>query len=220
MGDSPHAVQPPAVPQRLDHLLFATPDVDASVEALAGRLGVRAMAGGRHPAWGTRNALLALGSRSYLEIIGPDPESPAPTDPRPAGIDELRSPRLATWAAATSQLDRDVAKALAAGVDLGASQTGSRRSADGSLLSWRMSSILAPRLGGIVPFLLDWGASPHPGAASPAGCMLVSLRAEHPEPEPVRRALEALGLELTIAPGPAPRLIARLATPRGEVELG
>ncbi|MEO5880235.1 MAG: VOC family protein, partial [Candidatus Eisenbacteria bacterium] len=119
---------------RLDHLLFATQDVDATVEDLAKRLGVTAAPGGQHPAWGTRNALLSLGPRRYLEIIGPDGERPPPLEARPAGIDTLRTARLTDWAATSTDLAHDVARARQAGMELGNPQTGSRRRADGSLL--------------------------------------------------------------------------------------
>ena len=51
------------------------------------------------------------------------------------------------------------------------------------------------------------------------GRSVLSLRAEHPEPGAVRRVVEALSLGIALTPGPAPRLIARLATANGEVEL-
>jgi len=220
MGDSPHAVQPAGALARLDHLLVATRDVDATVEDLAGRLGVRAAPGGRHPAWGTRNALISLGRRCYLEILGPDASQPEPAaGPRPAGIDALERARLATWAAASSDLEREIARARRAGVELGEPVEGSRRRADGTLLAWRMTNILAPRLGGLVPFFIDWGSSPHPGEASPPGCTPVALRAEHPQPAAVRRALEALAIEMDVATGPEALLVATLQTPLGRVEL-
>ena len=82
----------------LDHLVYATPDLDASVEELAERLGTDPVPGGAHPGWGTRNALIGLGPGSYLEVIGPDPGQPRSDHPRPLLIDELTSARLVTWA--------------------------------------------------------------------------------------------------------------------------
>src|SRR5687768_9580330 len=113
-----------AVLARVDHLVYATPDVDATVEALAALTGVRATAGGPHPGRGTRNALLALGPRAYLEVVGPDPGQPAPPRPRWFGIDALAKPRLVTWAATAGDLPRpdlarEAAAARAGGVPLG-----------------------------------------------------------------------------------------------------
>ena len=57
--------------------------------------------GGSHPGRGTRNTLLALGARCYLEILGPDPAQPPPERPRTRGIDQLLAARLVGWASAT-----------------------------------------------------------------------------------------------------------------------
>jgi hypothetical protein len=202
-----------------DHLVWAVPDLKAAVADLESRLGVRAAPGGRHAAWSTRNALIALGPDRYLEILAPDPEAPAPPAPRPCGIDALEVPRLATWAAKGAGLEAMVARAVAVGVDLGPVREGSRRRPDGLRLSWRMTAIEAPRLGGVVPFFVDWGGSPHPALDAPAGCELLDLRAEHPEPGAVRPVLGALGVALRVDPGPAPALAATIRSPRGTVTL-
>jgi hypothetical protein len=204
---------------RVDHLVYATPDVAMSTDDLEALLGVRAAAGGKHPLWGTHNALLALGEHAYLEICGPDPQAPPPAGARPFGIREGMQPGLASWVARAPGLAQARAAAQRAGVELGEILSGTRRRPDGLTLSWRMTDPRTPRAGGIVPCLIDWGDAPHPARTSPPGCALLGLRAEHPKPESVRPALAALGLALPLSPGPAPALIATLHTPRGEVEL-
>jgi Glyoxalase-like domain len=205
--------------KRLDHLIVATPDLTATVEEFTTRFGVRPAEGGSHPGRGTRNALLALGPDTYLEILGPDPTQPPPARPRWAGLDGLPATRLATWIVKSEDLERDLEHARLAGEELGGVMTGARRRADGVELRWRMAGADAPRMDGILPFLIDWGTSPHPAATSPGGVRLISLKGEHPDAARARVVLEALGLDLLVADGPAPKLVARLATPRGEIEL-
>src|SRR5262249_14805825 len=134
-----------------------------------------------HPAWGTRNALIALGRRIYLEIIGPDPDQPPPGRPRPFHIDYIDAPHLFTWAVGATDLERFALEAKTRGVELGEVRSGSRRTEDGTLLSWKLTDPLAPREGGVVPFFIDWGNTRHPAESAPKGCALVDLRASHPE---------------------------------------
>ena len=204
---------------RVDHLVYATPNVNASVDALAKQLGVRATSGGQHPGRGTRNALLALGRTTYLEIIGPDPEQPKPAAPRVFGIDSLRQAKLVTWAAKASDLSRIARDAAKHGIHLGEIRPGSRRRPDGVLLTWQFTDPLTVIGDGIVPFFIDWGETPHPAQTAASGATLVHLRAEHPEPERVQKTLTDLGLELRVTRGPSPLLVATIDCPRGRVEL-
>lgn len=238
----------------IDHLVYAAPDLEEGIARLERLLGVRASPGGQHLAWGTRNALIALGDEVYLEIIGPDPEPTSAPDrgaegsrqsepqtpstaaagvlpgsaprnvagasPRmPYGLDRLTEPRLVTWVARSADLEGVVARARAHGVDLGAVLAGSRRRPDGSLLAWRLTDIFAPRADGIVPFFIDWGASPHPAMTAAKGCALVSLRAEHPDADAVLAMLAALELELNVDTGPTPALIATIRGRHGLAEI-
>src|SRR5262245_16509530 len=103
----------------LDHIVYAVPDLMKAVVDLEQRLGVRATPGGKHTGRGTHNALLSLSENSYLEIIGPDPDQPSPTMPRPFGIDTLTGPRLLTWLAKATNLDEQLKKARSLGYDMG-----------------------------------------------------------------------------------------------------
>ena len=213
--------QAPATPllARLDHLVYATPDLGVGIAAIEKLLGVRATPGGQHPGLGTRNALVALGPSSYLEIIGPDPEQPKPAGPLRFGIDDLKAPRIVTWVAKGTDLERVAQTAAERGVRLGPVIPGCRRRPDGVVLAWRYTdpnTVVADRL---VPFLIDWGTSPHPSASAARGATLLDVRAEHPDAERVQKMLDALALPLRVQKGAAPAIIATIDSPRGRVEL-
>ena len=205
--------------RQIDHLVYATPDLSAGVARAEALLGIRATPGGQHPGEGTRNALIALGPTSYLEILAPDPEQPKPDRPRRFGIDTLSAPRLVTWAAKGRNLTQTVAAARRRGVPLGDVIAGSRRTPTGALLSWHTSNQRAVIADGIVPFLIDWGTTPHPASSAAPGATLISLRAEHPDPTKVRMILNQLGFDLPVTTGPTPALVATIDSPRGRVEL-
>ena len=209
----------------IDHLVYATPDLDATVDDVAARLAVRPVPGGRHPSLGTRNALLGLGGATYLEIIGvdrADPGADAPTPPggpRPFGLDHLTVARLATWAARVEGIDERVAAARAAGYDPGPVMPLSRHRPDGVELHWRLTPPSAEAIE-LVPFLIEWGPdTPHPSTTSPSGCRLVEFGAGHPDPDRVGADLRALGLDLPVAAAAAPALRAVIEGPGGTAEL-
>jgi hypothetical protein len=203
----------------VDHLVYATPDLRAGIEEIEGLMGVRATEGGRHPGAGTRNALVALGEASYLEIIGPDPEQETFVSPRLFGIDGLTSSRLITWAAKAQDLDRLAAIDLGGGIRVGEVAAGSRQTPEGVSLAWRYTNPRTMVAGGIVPFFIDWGKTRHPARTAGAGARLIDLRAEHPEPELIQKMLAELGLELRVSSGPRAALVASIECPRGRIEL-
>ncbi|MFD9318289.1 VOC family protein [Streptomyces sp. NPDC060053] len=191
------------IPARLDHIVLATPDLAATVAEFTRRTGVAPAPGGVHVGLGTRNYLVGLGHCAYLEIIGPDPEQPTPTDPRPFGVDALASARTITWAISPPDLDATVAGARARGYDTGDVREMSRRRPDGSLLQWRLTDGGSPHPSGLVPFLIDWGSTIHPSASGLPVIPLLELTATAPDPDEVRPLLTALGTDLALTEGPA-----------------
>lgn len=210
MGDRPAGV---------DHLIYGTPDLERGLDEVERRLGLRPAGGGRHPQYGTRNALLALGPETYLEVMAPDPELPAPDRGRLFRLDQLERPRLVTWSLRREEIDEAARRAAAEDVELGPVQAGSREQPDGTSLAWRLTDPRAMPAGGVVPFLIAWGATPHPARSAPGGGSLAGLRAEHPEPAAAREALAALGVEMRVEEGDRPRLVAAIRTEKGRVEL-
>ena len=204
---------------RVDHLVYATPDLKRGVDEIEKLLGVRAIAGGQHPGRGTRNALVALGPTSYLEILAPDPEQPQPEEPRSFGLDNLKESRLVAWFVKSNDLERLRSEAIRKGVRLGEVKSGSRRRPDGVQLSWQFTDPSVRVADGIVPLFINWGDSPHPASTAAKGASLISLRAEHPDVRAVRGKLQRIGLNLQVKWGQSPALIAVIEGPRGRVEL-
>jgi len=227
-GSSAIFVSRRANPRRLvpaaaavDHLLLGVGDLDRGIEWLKETTGVIAVAGGSHPGVGTRNALVSMGGRRYLEILAPDPaqaEYKFRIDVR-----KLREPRLITWAAGTDHIDAVAKRARDAGRKIVGPQEGSRARPDGKLLRWR--TVAVPNdLGasGVepIPFFIEWARdSMHPSRDSPAGCVLQALQIEHPNPDAVAALLAKLGIEATVERGDETRLTAALTTPKGDVRL-
>ncbi|WP_328751341.1 VOC family protein [Streptomyces sp. NBC_00285] len=208
-----------AIPARLDHLVLATPLLAETVADFTRRTGVPPAPGGVHVGLGTRNHLVSLGGGAYLEIIGPDPEQPEPTGPRPFDVDTLTTARTVTWAISPPDLDAAVATARTRGYDPGAPRPMSRRRPDGTLLKWRLTDGDNQHPSGLVPFLIDWGASPHPTASDLPTTPLLSLRATAPFPAEIRPLLAALDTGLLLTDGPV-GLSFTVDTPRGPVTFG
>src|SRR5690554_3498004 len=120
-----------------DHLVYATPDLAATVAELTEHLGIAPAPGGSHPGMGTRNLLYGLGDGRYFELVGADETQDVA--PRWFGIAALSRPRLVAWAIRTERLDLVVAGARARGYDPGNPVPMSRQGADGEPIRWRLT---------------------------------------------------------------------------------
>ncbi|WP_026877132.1 VOC family protein [Jiangella gansuensis] len=205
----------------VDHLVWAGPDLDRLVEHVTVQTGLTPVYGGRHEGRGTHNYLVGLGPGRYLELLGPDRGQPEPSRPRPMRVDGLTDAALVGWAVRTDDIEGRVAAARNRGYDPGDVAEMSRRTSDGTLLTWRLTP---PEGGfdGVVPFVIDWLDSPHPASGLSSSMTLAGLTLRHPEPDKVSEALTALGLDgvAEVVQGTAPGISAVLRSPRGDVLIG
>lgn len=203
----------------IDHLVYATSDVDGTVADLAGRLGVKAAPGGRHLGYGTRNALLSLGERAYLEIIGPDEGQHRPAAGYWYEVGVGSTARLVTWTARVQHIERVAAHAHGAGYKPGDVHKVFRELPSGERISWRLTFPTGAG-DGLIPNLIEWDeGSPHPAETSPDGVELLQLRGYHPVPESITPMLKALGVDLEVRVAERPGLVAILNSPYGPIEL-
>ncbi len=207
----------------LDHIVLATPDVQASVEEIAAATGIRAELGGHFQGRGVYNHLIALQDDAYLEIIGPDPNQADHEGPLPFGMHEFpqRGAYVPHWCCkAGDRIEERTAAAHAAGFDIGEVRPLGRVLADGTRLDWHLTiGDWPPLLGGLVPFLIDWGDARHPSTTAVKGARLVSWHGEHPDPDRVRQAHTAMGVELELREAAEPALVAVIEGPAGQITL-
>jgi hypothetical protein len=203
----------------VDHLVYATPDLERGMEEIERLTGVSPTLGGQHPGRGTHNALIALGAGAYLEIVAPDPDQPPPAGARWLGVDTVTASRLTAWAARGSGLSDLRSRAVAHGVPLGEVRSGARQRSDGVRLSWRLTDPDPLVAGGVIPFFIDWGESPHPSRSAAPGASLVDFRVEHPDVAGVRRMLRVLDLDVAVTRAERAALVAVVEGRRGRVEV-
>jgi len=180
----------------IDHLVIACADPDAAAAELERYVGLRAGGGGRHEALGTFNRLVWFAD-TYLELIGVFDRALAERSwvggPAVRALDGGGG--LATWAAATDDIEGDVVRLNAGGAGLAEPIAGERVSPDGAVVRWRLST---PRELGPErpPFLIEHDAT----AAEWSPADRTARAAEtHPIGGSVR--LETLELPISDAPG-------------------
>jgi len=205
------------MPTGLDHIILGIDDLDRGIAWVEERTGVRAAFGGVHPGRGTRNALLALGSDCYLEVIAPDPKQSAPA--WFTRITLLSEPKLIAWAVQSSDLSALAQAATSAGILIDGPHDGARSRPDGRILSWKLFRLRDDR-GGLLPFCIEWGRdSVHPAVDAPSGCRLVDFHLQSPDTEGLTRVCRALQVAVNVERGEQAGLVAIIVSPRGDIRL-
>jgi hypothetical protein len=200
-------------PTMLDHLLLGCNDLDRGIAFVEEHTGVRAAFGGVHPGRGTRNALLSLGEKHYLEIIAPDPQQPGAPDTR--NLRNLKEPRLVGWAAHPGDIVQFAARLHADNIAFEGPTPGSRKRPDGRLLQWKTLDLKNDDHG-VLPFFIEWSAGTiHPSADAPSGCKLERFAISSPKETELLRLCTQLQLDVRVEHGEKPQLLARISGAAG-----
>ncbi|MFI5058565.1 MAG: VOC family protein [Candidatus Acidiferrales bacterium] len=204
-------------PELLDHIVLGCQDLQQGIDFVEQHTGVRAAFGGVHPGRGTRNALLSLGERRYLEIMAPDPDQPDAKEPLALHLRKLSEPRIVQWAVHPGELGSFAKKLRDAGVAFEGPSPGSRKRPDGRVLQWQTLT-LKDNPFWLLPFFIEWSAdSLHPSADAPVGCRLVRFEAVTPELDKLAKTAALLLLDLPILKGEMPQLRVTIAGPKGDL---
>jgi Glyoxalase-like domain len=202
----------------LDHILWAAPDLGAGEKIIEKLTGVAPARGGAHPGFGTRNSLMGLDSGIYFEIISADPAQSLEGN-RGGRIAALTRPGIMTFAIRSDHLDALSDAARREGLALQGPVAMSRTRPDGVRIDWTILYLEDSRFSEAIPFVIDWGASPHPSESVPPGCQLGSFAVLHPETDELARLYAALGIPIPVKRAAYPGFVAELATPNGDVVL-
>ncbi len=182
---------------RIDHLVIGISKLEDGIAELESLTGQRAVIGGEHPGRGTHNALVAVGPRTYIEVIAPLPEaSELITDFQLLGLSQLTP---AGFAVGTDDIEALARHLQGLGFATTAPQPGARVRPDGSRLEWRSIAISEPQLAG-APFFIQWGdLAYHPAKTSPAAGRLRSVQIMSPDAAELGRLLRGLNLRRVVA---------------------
>ena len=147
---------------RLDHVVYAVPDLDEAAVRFRGEFGLDSTEGGRHERWGTANRIVPLGDQ-YLELVTAVDEPMAAETRFGKGVLE-RAARGGGWFTMAAVADDLEAVASRLGIEVG---SGSRTRPDGQTVRWRMAGLDDPRREAGMPFFLTWDVPDelHPGRA-------------------------------------------------------
>jgi hypothetical protein len=223
---------------QLDHLVVAAASLAEGVQWCESVLGLTPGPGGDHALMGTHNRLLTLACAdfpaAYLEIIAIHSGAPcarATWAERWFDLDDRElqgrlgktGPQLVHFVARTAQIGAGVRALAALGLERGVVLAASRPTPNG-LLRWKITvRDDGQRLFyGALPTLIEWGGdgAEHPThGMAPSSVTLLSLQAQHPRPDALVAAYNAIGLSGVALSGGLPNLVATLKTPRGVVTL-
>jgi len=201
----------------LDHVLIPLADLSRAVSEFEGRYGLVSAEGGRHADWGTANRIVPLGD-SYLELVAVVDPAEASQSAFGQWVANARAGHPLGWAVRTDNLD-----AVAGRLDLSVG-SGSRFTATGELLRWRIAGVERAMAEPWIPFFVEWAAGSRlPGrldVAHPAGAAGIERLIIAGEPKTLSAWLDGRRLPVTLTDGGGGVIGVVLSTRSGEIVVG
>ncbi len=204
---------------RLDHLVYAVPDLDEGISFIKDLLGIEVYPGGQHPRFGTHNAIVRIGNHTYLEIISSDPSNPKEF-PLWMGISNVTSPgRLTRWAI-SHPLNESVMKGLKSYNEaLAHISIGEREKPDGSTLVWKLTPPISHPMIESCPFFINWPEGIHPTTSLPMQCELTEIKVFSRRSKKINGFLNNLRMEFQLKQGDEDKIEAIFNSPKGMIRL-
>jgi hypothetical protein len=210
---------------RFDHVVYGVPDLKHAIQSFQEKAGIAPVIAGKHPLLGTHNAVLSLGNLQYLEFIALDPEAPKMERKLPswcAALIHLSRPKIMTWVVQTDTIEKTVNELNALGnFHIDPPQTITREKPDGTKISFNIAFKKEPPPpdDGLIPFLINWGQSPHPSTSVECKCQLKEWYGCHPDADRISSILKKVGIEFLIKKADTPSMHLALKTPKGDIEI-
>jgi hypothetical protein len=198
----------------LDHVLIPVADLSSEVSKFEARYGLGSVDGGRRAGWGTANRIVPLG-QTYLELVAVVDSKEAADSAFGRWVAAARPGWPLGWAVRTDDMD---AVAGRLGLSVG---SGSRLTATGELLRWRIAGVEQSMVEPSLPFFIEWAPETElPGTTGVEHTMAVKGIKELIVEGDQDRFDSWLGvhqLPVTVRPG-SPRIVAIvLSTQSGDV---
>lgn len=156
----------------LDHIILAIHNLDSGINQIRKLTGIEPIYGGKHPDSYTHNALFAVGSGTYVEILAPRND----LDSIPGFFKQFEKLTPIGWAISSSHIEETADILDSEGFRMGKIIPGSRLAANGEKLEWKTSTLLNSN-DEVTPFFINWSDNTvHPSQSSPRGCTLKQLK--------------------------------------------
>lgn len=203
----------------IDHIVYCVIDLEKAIDKFQNSTGIKPVMGGRHLSKGTKNALVNLGNKCYLEILAVDKESKIEA-PRWMGIDLISQPTITRWSLKSTDLEEELSILENYNAKLALVETGQRETNQGQLLNWNMTLPLPAPEVELMPFITDWSKSQgHPTEQLPQKAELLGLFLEANMPDKMLyNCLRSLSHSIEIQAGTTTKITLKIKCPKGIIE--